>query len=206
VVRVEGQQPVLVGGELEEVALLFGPGHLGAGFGGVAEAVRLHLGLVLDEIALVADRVPAGVLGEVDVPVGFHPLPERLGRLVVVRVRGADEAAQGDAEVIAHLAECCRVAVGEFLDRDAFLFRRLLHLQAVLVRAGHEEDVVAVQALEARHRIGGDHLVGVADVRHAVGVADGRGDVERGFFGSGHSFNLDQFGEGIALADKFVVM
>ena len=103
VVRVEGQQPVLVGRELEEVALLLGPGHLGAGFGRVAEAVGADLGLVLDEVALVADRVPAGVLGEVDVPVGFHPLPERLGRLVVVRVRGADEAAQRDAEVIAHL-------------------------------------------------------------------------------------------------------
>ena len=103
-------------------------------------------------------------------------------------------------------AERGRVAVGEFLDRDAFLFRRLLHLQAVLVRAGHEEDVVAVQPLEPRHRVGGDDLVGVADVRHAVGVADGRGDVERGFFGRRHVINLDQFGQGIALADKFVVM
>jgi hypothetical protein len=54
---------------------------------------------------------------------------------------------------------------------------RVRHLHAVLVDAGHEEDVVAVEPQEARDRIGRDRLVGVADVRHAVRVGDRRGQV-----------------------------
>ena len=72
------------------------------------------------------------------------------------------------------------VPVHQLLGRDAFLLRGLGDLHAVLVRSGQEEDVVPVQALEAGHRVGGDVLVGMADVRHTVGVRDGRGDVERG--------------------------
>ena len=56
--------------------------------------------------------------------------------------------------------------------------RRLLDLQAVLVRAGHEEHVIAVDALEPRDRVGGDDLIGVADMRRAVRIRDGRRDVE----------------------------
>ena len=58
------------------------------------------------------------------------------------------------------------------------LTRRLLHLQAVLVGAGEEEHVLAVEPLEARDRVGGDRLVGMADMGRPVGVGDGRRDVE----------------------------
>ena len=56
--------------------------------------------------------------------------------------------------------------------------RRLLDLLAVLVGAGQEENLVAVQPLEARHDVGRDRGVGVADMRRAVHVVDRRGDVE----------------------------
>ena len=56
--------------------------------------------------------------------------------------------------------------------------RRLLDLLAVLVGAGQEEHVEAVQPLEARHHVGRDRGVGVADMRRAVHVIDRRGDVE----------------------------
>ena len=62
----------------------------------------------------------------------------------------------------------------------ALLLRRLLHLLAVLVRAGQEAHVPPVEPLEAGHRVRGDVLVGVADVRLAVRVGDGRGQVVRG--------------------------
>ena len=53
------------------------------------------------------------------------------------------------------------------------------HLQAVHVGAGEEPDVEAVEPLEPRDRVGGDVFVGVPDVRVAVGVGDGGGDVVR---------------------------
>ena len=62
--------------------------------------------------------------------------------------------------------------------RNAFLLGRLLHLQAVLVGAGQEEHVLAVEPLEARQRVGGDDLVGMADMRLAVRIEDRGGDVE----------------------------
>ncbi len=59
----------------------------------------------------------------------------------------------------------------------------LLHLDAVLVGAGEEEDVVAVEPHEAGDRVGRDRLVGVADMRHAVGIGDRGGEVIVGLVG-----------------------
>ena len=64
------------------------------------------------------------------------------------------------------------------LRRFALAGRRLLHLEAVLVGAGEEEHVVAVDALEARDRVRGDHLVGVADMRRPVRIGDRRREIE----------------------------
>ena len=60
------------------------------------------------------------------------------------------------------------------------LRRGLLDLLAVLVGAGQEEHVVAVEPLEARDGVGRDHLIGVADMRHAVRIGDRGGDVIAG--------------------------
>ena len=58
------------------------------------------------------------------------------------------------------------------------LCRGLHHLLAVLVGAGQEEHVLAVEPLKARQRIGRDRLIGVADMRHAVRIGDRGRDVE----------------------------
>ena len=78
------------------------------------------------------------------------------------------------------------IAVEQLARRDPLAGRGLLHLQAVLVGAGEEEDVVAVEPLEAGDRIGRDRLVGVPDMRRAVGIGDRGRDVIRGLghFGS----------------------
>ena len=61
--------------------------------------------------------------------------------------------------------------------------RRLGHFQAMLVGACLEADVAPCAALEARDRIGRDRLIGMADMRRPVGIADRGGDVE----GLGHA-------------------
>src|SRR5262249_17001876 len=55
--------------------------------------------------------------------------------------------------------------------------RSLLHLLAVLVGAGQEQHVVAIEPHETGNRVGRDRLIGVADMRRAIRVGDGRGHV-----------------------------
>jgi hypothetical protein len=63
--------------------------------------------------------------------------------------------------------------------RDTQLARLLGHLEPVLVGPGLEAHLAPAQPLEARRDVGGDRLVRVADVRLAVRVMDGGGDVVR---------------------------
>ena len=48
--------------------------------------------------------------------------------------------------------------------------------------------VAALLALETRNRVGGDHLIGMADMRAAVGIVNRGGDV----IGFGHAGVLEQ--------------
>ena len=96
----------------------------------------------------------------------------------MARLGRADEVVVGEAEQPRHLAKALGVAVGELARRQALLGGRLLHLEAVLVGAGEEEHVLAVEPLEARDGVGRNRLVGVADVRLAVGIGDRGRDVE----------------------------
>ena len=100
------------------------------------------------------------------------------------RIGGADEAVVGRPDASAMAWNCAAIS-----STSAFgvcpCGRRLLDLEAVLIRAGEEKNVKAVDALEARDRIGGDDLVGVADVRSAVRIRNGRCKVEFLFLGHG---------------------
>ena len=67
--------------------------------------------------------------------------------------------------------------VDQFARRQLLLGRGLQHLDAVLVGAGEKEHVIAVEPHEAGDRIGGDDLIGVADMRRAVRIGDRGRDV-----------------------------
>ena len=71
-------------------------------------------------------------------------------------------------------ARCGRASCAR---RQPLKRRGLLDLLPVLVGAGEEEHVVAVEPLEARNGVGRDGFVGVADMRRAVRVRDRGGDV-----------------------------
>ncbi len=102
---------------------------------------------------------------------------------------GADEAVIGAAHPVGHLAEFRGGAVDVVAWADPGLGRRLLDLEAVLVRTGGEQYVVAVQPVEAGDGVGGDHLVGVADMRRAIRIGDRRREAE-GLAGGGPSVTL----------------
>ena len=135
-------------------------------------------GLVLVVVGLVAHRIPAGIFVEIDVAVLPPSLPDRRsttggGASSVVRMKSSLE--QLSRCTIAWKRGTLRATSSRGVMPS--LRRRLLHLDAVLVGAGEEEDVVAVEPHEARDRVGRDRLVGVADMRRAVRIGDRRGDV-----------------------------
>ena len=93
---------------------------------------------------------------------------------------GADVEVVRDGERLVELLEHASVLV-TYVDGLAGRrhgLGRALDLLAVLVTAREEEDAAPLHAVVARDHIGGDGLVGVAHVRRAIRVVDGRRDVE----------------------------
>ena len=92
----------------------------------------------------------------------------RADEIVGAVVHRADQVAE-------RLADLVRVG----LRRQARGLGGFLHLLAVLVGAGEEFDVVAIQPLRPRQNVARNRGVSVPDVRPIVHVIDRRGDVER---------------------------
>ena len=128
-------------------------------------------------IGLVAHRVPAGIFVEIDVAVRLHALPDRVRGAVVARLGGADEVVVRELEFFHHGLEARHVALDQLPRRQIFLGRRLQHFDAVLVGAGEEEYVAAVEPGKASDGVGGDRFIGVADMRRTVRVRNRGGDV-----------------------------
>ena len=95
----------------------------------------------------------------------------------MARLGGADEIVVGAIEPLHHGLEARHVALDQFARRHVLLGRRLQHLDAVFVGAGEKEHVAAIEPHEAGNGVGGNGLVGVADMRRAVRISDRGGDV-----------------------------
>mmetsp|Transcript_1985 Transcript_1985/g.8755 ORF Transcript_1985/g.8755 Transcript_1985/m.8755 type:complete len:297 (-) Transcript_1985:20-910(-) len=160
-------------GELEKVTRLLGPPLHHAAARSALLAVHFdQLGLRVER--LVADAVPALVGALVNEALRQQALPHLLDSLLVLRRRGAHEHVVAQAEGPLELLETLAHFVAELLRRDAALLRALLHLLAVLVRAGGEARGPLVQPAEPRHRVRGDACVCVAHMRDVVHVEDRR--------------------------------
>ncbi len=184
---VEREQPVLPGRETEEPGRLLHPLHRRAG-GADPRAVGLHRRFALAVERLVAHRVPAAIVAEIEIARVVDALPERLAGAVVARLGGADEVVVGDVHRARERAEVLRHLVGERFRRHAGSGSGLVYLLAVLVGAGQEEHLVRVEPHEAGEHIAGERGVGVPDMGHVVHIVDRRGDVGAG--GVGHRSGL----------------
>ena len=171
-------------GQAEEVGLLLGVLDGPAAVG----ALAVHqLGLRPEGLAGLA--VLAHVLALVDVPVFVHLFEDLLDGGHVVVVGGADEPVVGDVHQLPQVLHPLLPgddAVHERLGGDAGLLGLVLNLLAVLVGAGEEHHVVALEPLVPGHGVGGHGAVGVADVELVRGVVDGGGDIELLFLISFH--------------------
>src|SRR5450631_818344 len=99
---------------------------------------------------------------------------------MVASLRGAHDIVRPRPKSGSHFVELRRRAVGELLRRQAFAVRRPLHFLAMFIHSGNEQHFSAVKPLQAGDRIGGDTLIGMADMRRAISVGYRGRDVEGG--------------------------
>ena len=95
----------------------------------------------------------------------------------MTRLRGAQEYIVADIECTAHIDEIFRHFIGELHRGNPEVAGLLGHLEAMLVSPGLEPHVATVQPLEPGDDIRGDRLVGMADMRLAVGVRNRGGEI-----------------------------
>ncbi len=172
---VVGDQLVAELAQLEEPVLLLDGLHGAAAVGAAA----------VDEVVFVEEGLAGGAVEAlvgvlVEVAVVIEGLQELLDAGDVALLGGADEVVVGDVEVAPELLELGELAVAPLLGGHAVLGCGLRDLLAVLVEAGEEVHVLAVEAVEAGDGVCRDSGVGGSDVGLAVDVVDGGGDVERG--------------------------
>ena len=86
----------------------------------------------------------------------------------MVIVRGADETVVGDVHQLPQIPDATGTvhdAVHELLGSDAGLVSLLLDFLTMLIGAGEEHDVLALQPVIPGQSVGGHGAVGVADVQ-----------------------------------------
>lgn len=88
-----------------------------------------------------------------------------------------NESIVTDIKSIAHVLEILRHLIGQCTRSGLQLAGLLQHLEAMDVRPGLEAHVAAAEPLETCDDVGRDRLIGMADMRAAIGIADRGGDV-----------------------------
>ena len=107
----------------------------------------------------------------------------------MIVVSGTDEPVVGDVHQlpqVQHTAGALHDVVHELLGGAACLLGLVLDLLAVLIGAGEEHHIVALEPLVAGHGIGGHGAVGVANVELGRRIIDGCGNVKLSFAGITH--------------------
>ena len=122
-------------------------------------------------------RVPALVLAAKDIARLAQPA-KHLGHYALMAILGrADELIVFDVQKLPGAHPVLRDLVNEVLCRFSCLCRRVSDFLGVLVRPGQQKSRLAPHAVIARGCIAHRSRGGVSNVRGAVDVIDGRGDV-----------------------------
>ena len=157
--------------------------------GGALDSLLVLLEIALGIVRFLVDAVPALVAVLVQKALLVQVVPELAHGARLARLGRAHEVGVGDAEQIPCVAESRLHGIAPLLRRHALGGGRVGHFLTVLVHARDERDVVAVQALVARHDVGGDGRVGRAQMRRGVHVVDRRGERVRSLWhGAAPSF------------------
>ena len=150
--------------------------------------------LAVLELALGPERLArravfALVRAFVNVTVFIHFAENLLDCRDMIIVRRADETVVGDVHQLPQIENALLArddVVDKLLRRDAGCLCLFFDLLTVLVGAGQEHDVVALQAFVARHRVGRDGAVGMTDVKLCRRIVNRRCDIKGFLTGIAH--------------------
>ena len=123
-------------------------------------------------------RVKAVVSGLVKMTGRVESGQSRLHHCLVTRLGGANKVVYGKTQYFGQLLKKCRELVTIFLRLLICLKRGLLDFLAVFIDAGQEKHFVPQAALRPRNHVRHDFFISVAEVRLAIDVIDGCGDVK----------------------------
>ena len=173
--RVALEQGLAILRQAEEVVLLAYP----------LRRALVHRAGAVDEVLLLLERlardaVPPFVEPLVDVARLDQARDERRHAAPVAIFRSPDEVVEGNVQPPPDVPERGLHPVAEGQRREPLLARALVHVLRVLVVSHQEPRIEAGEPLVARDDVGGHLLVRRAQVRPAVHVVDGGGEVEAG--------------------------
>ena len=163
-------------GEAEEVSLLLRVLDLSAAVG----ALAVHQ-LALRPEGLAGLAVLAHIFALVDIPLVVHGFEDLLNGGDVVIVGGTDKTVIADVHQLPQVQNApfsLHDVVYILLGGDPGGLGLILNLLPVLIGAGKEHDVVALEPLIPGDDVGGYGAVGVADVELVRGVIDGGSDIK----------------------------
>ncbi len=170
------KQAVAKSRELEEVVVLAGPADLAVGV--LRAAAVDQVLLLLEGLAALAVVPFVGALEDVaGLLRALDHLDDGAG---VPRLGCADEVVVADPQPVPGLREHGGHPVHPGLRAEAGVGGGLQDRLRMLVHSDDEVDVVSAKPPVAGDGVGADLLEGVPEMRVAVGVIDGRGDVELG--------------------------
>ena len=193
----EIEEPVAVLGEFEVVVLLLDLDDLAP----LGAELAVGAAFFFCEELLLAHAVVAALRGFVELAFIPESLEHALHAGFVEVLHGGGPGVVAEVEFFPEFhEEACDF--GNKLGRlDSAFLGGLLHLLSVLVDACEEENIASGEALVAGDGVGEDLLIGMADVRRAIGVVDRGGDEECVRHGvSGIGFDFSAPGENARLA------
>ena len=163
-------------GKTEEVSLFLGVYDRAS----AVRAFAVHqLGLGPEGFAGLA--VFADILAFVDVSFFVQLFEDFLYRKFVVVIGGADEAVVGNVHQLPQIQNAAWTlddVVYKLFRGDTGFLCLVLDFLTVLVSAGQEHNIIALQAFVASHCVGGYSAVGVTDVQLIRWIIDRRGDIK----------------------------
>ena len=168
------EHAVLVLAHLEEIRFLRDLLHRAV----AVRAAAVLVELVFRPVALAGRAVESLVLALVDVALRVDAAENLLNDALVALLRRADEIIVADGEAFPEVLEARDDLVRVLDGRHARLLGLLLDLEPVLIRAREEEDIVPLEAVEARNGIGNRRAVSVADMELRARIIDRRRDIE----------------------------
>ena len=174
-------QPILILGKTEEIALLAGLLHRTA-----AIRTAAIFELKLRPEGLTGRAIPALILTLVNIALIMKFAEDLLYGLHMALVRRADKVRVINIHQLPELLDAIYDVIDIFLRRHAGVARLALDLLTMLIRSSQEENIIARHLLKAGHRVRRSRTVAMADMQIIARIINRRCDVERRFLAHPH--------------------